>query len=356
VADARFDPRLVEARRGLAEYGIEALVLAPLAVRERFIGILEIHQCDRSRHWREAELGLSESVTKQVATAIHQNRLYARLRETVRETEALYRAAAILVDTSDLNALLAQILDAVADEFGHPRGAILLVDDTGEKLTVAALKDHPTGALHDFLLVDGPGIAPFVVRTQETINIPDVNEDSRYVQQWRECRSELAVPLVVDGLAMGVLDLQSSEPNAFSDRDRRVLMSFAERASSAIKQARLFQLVRRGKREWEASVDAMPDAVFIFNRAGNVRRVNTAAAKLAGRSFQELLGVRCCAIFCGDDEGCLVERAIKSSERGTATWRRDGRSIAMTVDPIRSEEGESIGAVVVASSEVVGSQ
>lgn len=350
VTEARHDPRIAEAGRRVSEYGLESLLLAPLAVRERFIGMLEIHQCDRQRRWRDPELALVESVTKQVATAIHQNRLYAKLRETAREAEALYRAASILNETSDLNELLARILDAVAEELGHPRGAIMLVDDARERLFVKALKDHPIGALADAVPIDGPGIASYVVRAREAVNVPDVTADERSAPQWRECRSELAAPLMIDGEVIGVLDLQSSEPTAFSERDQRVLVSFAERAASAIRQARLFEMVRRGKREWEASVDAMPEAVFIFGRGGLVRRVNTGAARLVGRSFQELLGVRCCAIFgagAGAD-GCIVEAAMRSGERSTSAWAHAGREIGVTVNPIVTEEGAVAGAVVVA--------
>lgn len=90
VPEARFDPRVAEARRALGELGVESLAVVPLVVRDRFIGTVELHQCDRARRWRDPEVGLVESVAKQVATGVHQVRLHAKLRDTVRETTALF--------------------------------------------------------------------------------------------------------------------------------------------------------------------------------------------------------------------------------------------------------------------------
>jgi PAS domain S-box-containing protein len=90
VVDTLTDPRVSEARRALTGLGVESLVVVPLVVRGRFIGTVELHQCDRVRRWRPSEVGLAESVARQVATGVHQARLHAKLRESVRETNALF--------------------------------------------------------------------------------------------------------------------------------------------------------------------------------------------------------------------------------------------------------------------------
>lgn len=91
VSEARYDPRVAEARRAFAALGVESILVVPLVVRERFVGTMELQQCDRVRRWRDAEISLAESVARQLATAVHQVRLHAKLREAVRESESLVR-------------------------------------------------------------------------------------------------------------------------------------------------------------------------------------------------------------------------------------------------------------------------
>lgn len=350
VEDARTDPRIADVRRRIGELGVESLVVVPLVVRDRFIGTVELHQCDRARHWKASEVSLVESVARQVATAVHQVRLHAKLRETVRESQALFRAASILIDTSDLGALLDQILTAIDDEFGNPRSAILLVDRADESLFVRMTHGHGSEMSGARLPLDGPGAIAHVARTRTSLVLGDAVGADPNGERWAATGSELAVPLVLEGEVIGVLDLQSPLPAAFSDRDLRILAPFAERAAFAISQARLFEQVSHGKREWEGTFDAMSDAVFIFGPDRTLVRANSAAWALDGRSFADMAGQRCCEILAEDGgaaSDCLVERAMETSERVTIEMVRSGRELSVTVDPLRSQDGPPRGAVAV---------
>ncbi|MCC6744777.1 MAG: GAF domain-containing protein, partial [Acidobacteria bacterium] len=350
VVDARQDPRIDDIRRRIAELGVESLVVVPLVVRDRFIGTVELHQCDRRRHWKDSEVSLVESVARQVATAVHQVRLHSKLRETVRESQALFRAASILIDTSDLGSLLDQILTAIDDEFEGLRSAIVLVDHSGESLTVRSTHGHSPELNGARLALDGPGAIAHVARTRKPLILGDAAGSSAYGDRWTTCVSELAVPLILEGDVIGVLDLQSSLPGAFSERDLRILAPFAERAAFAISKARLFEQVSLGKREWEGTFDSMSDAVYILGPDRRLIRANSAAWELEGRSFADLAGLRCCELLAADDERdveCLVERAMAVPERVTREMVRRGRELSITVDPMLSADGSPRGAVVV---------
>lgn len=256
VSQARTDPRVAEARPAFAELGVESLVVVPLVVRDRFVGTVELHECNRIRQWEPTEIGLVEQVAKQVATAVHQVRLHAKLRETVRESQALYRAASILIDTSDLDALLDQILTAIDDEFSSPRTAILLLGPQRTNLYVQTTHGHPAESMGHHLATDAPGIISYVARNRKAVNVADVRLDPRYIVGWEECRSELALPLVVDNELIGVLDLQSDKLATFTDRDLRILAPFAERAAFAIRQAQLNRDLQQSVHETTALYEA----------------------------------------------------------------------------------------------------
>jgi len=91
------------------------------------------------------------------------------------------------------------------------------------------------------LQLDGPGLVPRTFRSGELVNIPDVREDHDYVPNWKAARSELAIPLKKGDQVIGVIDVQSTELNAFDRDDERLMGIFAERAALAIENVRLFE-------------------------------------------------------------------------------------------------------------------
>src|SRR5579863_10511914 len=64
-------------------------------------------------------------------------------------------------------------------------------------------------------------------------------------------------------------------------------------------KARLHERISAGKREWELTFDAVPDAVFIFDDQCRVRRANRAASEVVGLPFAELIGRPCFEVLHG---------------------------------------------------------
>jgi len=73
----------------------------------------------------------------------------------------------------------------------------------------------------------GKGICGAAASTGKTLNIPDVHNDSRYLACSLETRSEIVVPILLDGQAIGEIDIDSDLPAAFSDKDRLMLEGIA---------------------------------------------------------------------------------------------------------------------------------
>src|SRR5262249_29142192 len=126
------------------------------------------------RDWSEAEIELGRAIADRLALAIRQAELFKQLRESAREAEALYRASSLLVDTSDIDGLYEQILDAVADVFGHPNSNIWLVDEATGKAVLAYTRGDPPDDMLRSLNIDGPGLIPHAVRSAAIVNVPDV--------------------------------------------------------------------------------------------------------------------------------------------------------------------------------------
>jgi PAS domain S-box-containing protein len=179
----------------------------------------------------------------------------AALGKMVAELSAMYRASAPLVSGSgDLQSLAEEIAQAVTHEFDLADCGVLLLNDSHTELQRIARAGLFEVRATAPLPLDGPGLTTTAVRTGEIIYAPDVLADPNYIANESRTRSELVVPLKISGQVIGVLDLQGPEPDAFDERARRVIATFAERAALALENARLFERMRHRTTELETLV------------------------------------------------------------------------------------------------------
>jgi len=114
------------------------------------------------------------------------------------------------------------------------------------------------GVPADWRVRPGEGISALAVQDGRLHYTPDVKRDARYLPSLRT-GSEVDVPLRVDGETIGVLVVESTEPNAFGDEDFEVLTAAANQASIAIGRVRLLEAERRRANEHKALLDTMAD-------------------------------------------------------------------------------------------------
>jgi sigma-B regulation protein RsbU (phosphoserine phosphatase) len=100
----------------------------------------------------------------------------------------------------------------------------------------------------------GTGISGRAAKLRRPVRVNDVLEDPDYVRYRNPevaIRSELAVPLVVKDRLIGVIDLESTEPGAFTGQHEQILVALASHVATALENARLYERVRAGERRLE---------------------------------------------------------------------------------------------------------
>jgi serine phosphatase RsbU (regulator of sigma subunit)/ubiquinone/menaquinone biosynthesis C-methylase UbiE len=100
----------------------------------------------------------------------------------------------------------------------------------------------------------GYGVSGHAAARRHAIRIADVREDTRYVRFRHpeiEIRSELAVPLMFRDRLVGVLDLESTSVDAFSDEHERLLTALGSQIAIAVENARLFRVLRADEQRLE---------------------------------------------------------------------------------------------------------
>ncbi|HWY19274.1 MAG TPA: HD domain-containing phosphohydrolase [Solirubrobacteraceae bacterium] len=153
------------------------------------------------------------------------------------------RLTARLAATHDVDELVRIVVQELHGTFAFYLAAIQRLDDDGVLRLVVG-----SGALAEvmteFLLVEQSvrhGINGRVARTATSALVSDTRADADYIVRdpHTDPRSELSVPIVVDGSVWGVLNIEAAEPDAFGEADVVLVETIAASLGSAIHRAGL---------------------------------------------------------------------------------------------------------------------
>ncbi|HET7747468.1 MAG TPA: SpoIIE family protein phosphatase [Vicinamibacteria bacterium] len=93
-------------------------------------------------------------------------------------------------------------------------------------------------------IAPGQGLVGWAARHRETVFVPDVSRDARYIPFTQGVRAELAIPLVHRDRLVGVLNIEGPDPNAFTEEARGALQMLASLLAAAIQNATLYRETR----------------------------------------------------------------------------------------------------------------
>jgi sigma-B regulation protein RsbU (phosphoserine phosphatase) len=101
------------------------------------------------------------------------------------------------------------------------------------------------------------GLTGTAAGERRVLRINDVTDDARYIrcESGVPVRSELVVPLLMQDRLIGVLDLESSEPHAFTLEHERMLSTLGSYVAIALENARLFQEATENERRMRSELD-----------------------------------------------------------------------------------------------------
>jgi signal transduction histidine kinase len=169
--------------------------------------------------------------------------------------EALYRISQTLHETTVPALALQKVLAEVQALFpGTMASAELLNPDTNQLETEASVGFPPDEAITGLKL--GQGLTGWVALHGRPVRSPDVLLDPRYIQVCPQTRSELVVPMLSgSGEVLGVLNLESPEPDAFSAWHEQVFSLVAGETSRVLTRLWQFDHLRRTSTHLEVLID-----------------------------------------------------------------------------------------------------
>ena len=194
----------------------------------------------------ELELKVEERTEELTEAAERLEEANLALEERSAQLRTAARIAREAAAIRDVKQLLDETVDLISERFGFYHAGIFLLDETRSHAVLRAASSEGGQTMltrNHRLRVGKEGIVGYVSDAGEPRIALDVGADAVFFDNpdLPQTRSEMALPLEARGEIVGVLDVQSSEPGAFTDEDVEVLQTLADQVAIAISNARLFQ-------------------------------------------------------------------------------------------------------------------
>jgi GAF domain-containing protein len=173
-----------------------------------------------------------------------------KLEERARQLQVVTEVARTAASFQDLDRLLTSSTRLISESFGFYHVGIFLFDEESQYAVLRAANSEGgqrmLNRMHT-LPIDLNSIVGYAAKTQTPRIALDTGEDSVYFNNpdLPETRSEMALPLKVGMRLIGILDVQSTQKDAFSNEDIAILSTLGDQLTIAIDNTRLLTESRR---------------------------------------------------------------------------------------------------------------
>ncbi|MBN1316532.1 MAG: PAS domain S-box protein [Anaerolineales bacterium] len=212
-----------------------------------------------------------------------------------RELELLNRAIRHFISTLELDEVLALTLDGIQRLLQVTACSVWLLDPTTRELSCRQVTDPAAPVIRGWRLKPGQGLAGWVAEHGESLNVPDVQVDSRHYKGVDEktglpLRSILSVPLINKGNVVGVIQAVDTEPTRFAAEDQLIIESLAATAAGAIENARLYKALNASQEYTRNVIDSSMDIIITVDLNRRIVEFNKAAQEAFGYVPDEVIG------------------------------------------------------------------
>jgi len=283
--------------------GIRTLLNVPMVKDEELVGFIGIFR-QEVRPFTDKQIALVQSFAAQAVIAMENTRLLNELRQSLRQQTATADVLKVISrSTFDLQTVLDTLVESAARLCEADIAATHRLKDS---LYQHAASYGLSPELHDFMksIPFEPGrgtVAGRTVLEGKVLHIPDVQADPEYtltsVVERIGARTMLGVPLMREGIAIGVFVLMRRTVQPFTDKQIELAETFADQAMIAIENVRLFEAEQQRSRELTESLQqqtATADVLKIISRSAfDLRAVLQTLVESAAR-------------FCAADQAAII--------------------------------------------------
>jgi two-component system NtrC family sensor kinase len=269
------DAEFPESSENARSWGFRSLLCVPLMREGVAIGTIALRRRE-AQLFTERQVALLQTFADQAVIAIENARLFNELRESLQQQTATANVLRVISrSTFDLKTVLNTLVESVARLCESDMAAIprLIGSDLHQFASYGYAPDFQE-FLERHPIVPGRGTATGRAALEGIIvHIPDVLADPEYTltegQRIAGYRALLAVPLMREGAAIGVLVMARNTQRPFTPKQMELASTFADQAVIAIENVRLFEEIQDKNRQLELA--SQHKSQFVANMSHELR-------------------------------------------------------------------------------------
>jgi sigma-B regulation protein RsbU (phosphoserine phosphatase) len=192
----------------------------------------------------------------------------------------LLEVADVVNTTLDLDTTLRRVAELVRKVIDYEIFGILLLNEKTQELYFRFSLGHSRDVAERIRVKVGEGVTGTAAQKGEAVLVGDVSADSRYISALPNVRSELAVPLIVKNRVIGVIDIESPQPDHFTEEHKRLLTLIASRMAIGIENARLYTRISRQAKTLQLLNEIARELTSILNVDELLKRIGELLSRL----------------------------------------------------------------------------
>ena len=246
IEEATTDPRggneSPEIRELALAEGIRSFMHLPIKLDSEVFGVFNV-SFTTPRGFGEREQRLFTALAQRAAIAVQNASHFDAEHRRAEQFGVINEVGRHITSILDVDQVLHEIVGAIQGRFDYQVVSIAMVED--DELTIKASAPsrwQDLGIAPLSLKVGKEGVIGWVAGSGLPLLVPDVSREPRYLAWPHDIatRSELAVPMIIQAGVIGVLNVESTELNAFDESDMAMLQSLANQAAIAVENAKLY--------------------------------------------------------------------------------------------------------------------
>ena len=246
VEDAATDPRGADRNPELKAMalveGVRSFMHLPIRLDSATFGIFNVSYT-APRGFGEREQRIFTALAQRAAIAVENASHFDAEHRRAEQLGVINEVGRHITSILDVDEVLQEIVGAIQGRFEYQVVSIALVEDAELVIRASApVRLQELGIPPLRVKVAEEGVIGWVAGVGIPLLIPDVSQEPRYLAWPHDIttRSELAVPMLIQSRVIGVLNIESTELNAFDDSDLIVVQALANQAAIAVENAQLY--------------------------------------------------------------------------------------------------------------------
>jgi PAS domain S-box-containing protein len=270
-------------------------VSVPIQNSDQLIGVLTI-TANEPDYFDESNLAMLSIIADQAAFAIANARLFKAEQHRRSVANTLASIAHTINSTLDLNEVLQLILEQLTLVIDFDSCSIFLYDKENDALVARAAHGFEQGVKQNALEMVLPmhkGLPNYRVITEKRpVVIADVSTEPGWMKRSpaQKIRAWMGVPLIAQDRVIGMLTIDSHQPNKYNQNSLDDVMAFADQAATAVANAQAVSRLQDTEASYAALFENNSDMIVITNYHGIILNANRRARWMLWQGQTDLLG------------------------------------------------------------------